>query len=245
MINSTVDGYFGIIILILAVVLVITIFLWLELIEKPRERKEFEKQFEVLKKDSDILNSRENLLSKLGDLANLLQPCKKCSNNIFTVWDMKPTVIEVRSKICKKKYVYGDSLLGQGFIQDLIYKHNSFVDLIKIQNPLLEQFQTNPFQLDLLRRNQPIFQSYEFHVIGTENIEVEEKDTSIRKNRRISRQVQDRVWKRDEGKCVNCGSKEKLEFDHIIPYSKGGSNTYRNIQLLCEKCNRVKSSNFG
>ena len=33
-------------------------------------------------------------------------------------------------------------------------------------------------------------------------------------------------------------SKEDLEFDHVISFSKGGANTYRNIQLLCEKCNR-------
>jgi Holliday junction DNA helicase RuvB len=48
------------------------------------------------------------------------------------------------------------------------------------------------------------------------------------------------VWQRDGGRCVKCGSKEKLEYDHIIPVSKGGSNTARNIQLLCEKCNRSK-----
>jgi hypothetical protein len=48
------------------------------------------------------------------------------------------------------------------------------------------------------------------------------------------------VWRRDEGKCVTCGSQERLEFDHIIPVCRGGSNTNRNIQLLCEKCNRSK-----
>ena len=52
------------------------------------------------------------------------------------------------------------------------------------------------------------------------------------------------VWRRDQGKCVECGSKEKLEYDHIIPVSKGGSNTERNIQLLCEKCNRKKSASI-
>lgn len=52
------------------------------------------------------------------------------------------------------------------------------------------------------------------------------------------------VWKRDQGKCISCGSRERLEFDHIIPLTKGGSNTARNIQLLCEPCNRSKGSNF-
>jgi len=44
---------------------------------------------------------------------------------------------------------------------------------------------------------------------------------------------------------VQCESKEKLEYDHIIPISKGGSNTERNVQLLCEKCNREKSAKIA
>ena len=56
--------------------------------------------------------------------------------------------------------------------------------------------------------------------------------------------VKVRVWQRDGGKCVRCGSQERLEFDHIIPLSSGGGNTERNIQLLCEKCNREKGGNL-
>jgi len=59
-------------------------------------------------------------------------------------------------------------------------------------------------------------------------------------NRTIPSNVKQYVWRRDGGRCVECGSREKLEYDHIIQVSKGGSNTERNVQLLCEHCNRIK-----
>jgi len=61
---------------------------------------------------------------------------------------------------------------------------------------------------------------------------------------RIPENVRILVWKRDGGRCVQCGSQENLEFDHIIPLARGGGSTARNIQLLCEACNRRKSDNI-
>lgn len=70
-------------------------------------------------------------------------------------------------------------------------------------------------------------------------------------------ELKDRVWRRDQGMCQAnwridssfdknsgdiCGSNENLEFDHIVPYSKGGKTTYRNLQLLCQRHNRMKSN---
>ena len=53
------------------------------------------------------------------------------------------------------------------------------------------------------------------------------------------------VWNRDGGRCVTCGSKQRLEFDHIIPLALGGANTARNLQLLCETCNRTKGASIA
>ena len=65
------------------------------------------------------------------------------------------------------------------------------------------------------------------------------------KRDRIPEGVQMFVWQRDRGQCVQCGGREKLEFDHIIPVVEGGSSTERNIQLLCEACNRKKEGTLG
>ena len=75
----------------------------------------------------------------------------------------------------------------------------------------------------------------------------DEKDVVSKTKRRkhIPQNIKDKVWNRDGGKCAECGSSEKLEFDHIIPHSKGGADTYRNLQLLCEQCNRSKSNEIG
>jgi hypothetical protein len=59
--------------------------------------------------------------------------------------------------------------------------------------------------------------------------------------RLIPTSVKLKVWQRDGGKCVVCGAKDDLHFDHIIPYSKGGSSTTpENIQLLCGRHNLQK-----
>lgn len=59
---------------------------------------------------------------------------------------------------------------------------------------------------------------------------------------RIPEEVRIAVWRRDGGCCARCGSRERLEYDHIIALTRGGSNTTRNIELLCEACNRSKGS---
>jgi len=77
-----------------------------------------------------------------------------------------------------------------------------------------------------------------------ESISTDEREQTKGIRETIPDDVKMYVWKRDGGKCLKCGSQEKLEFDHIIPLSKGGSNTARNILLLCETCNRSKGDSI-
>jgi hypothetical protein len=72
-----------------------------------------------------------------------------------------------------------------------------------------------------------------------EKIALQQED--IDHGRLIPAQVKLEVWKRDKGRCVICGSRDNLHFDHIIPYSKGGSSLVaENIQLLCARHNIAK-----
>ena len=67
------------------------------------------------------------------------------------------------------------------------------------------------------------------------------EDDSYKPSRHISRDVRQKVWSEYGGKCCDCGCTQYLEYDHIIPFSKGGSNEFENIQLLCRRCNLKKS----
>jgi len=63
----------------------------------------------------------------------------------------------------------------------------------------------------------------------------------IEQQRVIPTAVKLAVWKRDSGRCTQCGATDNLHFDHIIPYSRGGSSlVVDNVQLLCARHNLSK-----
>lgn len=66
-------------------------------------------------------------------------------------------------------------------------------------------------------------------------------------------EVKSAVWVRDGGRCRKCRisdsdavalTGEHLHYDHVIPWSLGGSDEELNIQLLCGPDNRAKGASL-
>lgn len=69
-----------------------------------------------------------------------------------------------------------------------------------------------------------------------------------RQGRYLPRDIMLKVVRRDNQICQVCHKHvrdDEIEFDHIIPYSKGGPTTVENIRLLCRSCNRKKSNSLN
>lgn len=63
-----------------------------------------------------------------------------------------------------------------------------------------------------------------------------------RKGGKISSARAKRLFERDGGKCLRCGSEHDLTADHVKPVSQGGTSAYSNLQTLCRSCNANKAN---
>jgi hypothetical protein len=99
----------------------------------------------------------------------------------------------------------------------------------------------------------PIFRDGECNIFGHicpvffAAEEITETSTERRRGRYISFTVKMRVVRRDNHTCQHCGTHlrdDEVEFDHIIPVSKGGSSEEHNLRLTCFDCNRDKSAAY-
>ncbi len=117
-------------------------------------------------------------------------------------------------------------------IRDGIWVYNGLFELIDGWQETNERRQVFKFRLQMLDEISPEFSP------AAVRFEIDD-------DRVIPSAVKIEVWKRDKGSCIQCGSKENLHFDHIIPYSQGGSSKdAANIQILCARHNLEKRDNI-
>ena len=63
-----------------------------------------------------------------------------------------------------------------------------------------------------------------------------------RTQRKKAKAMKGRLIERDGRFCQICRNDSDLTIDHIIPLSRGGKSELDNLQLLCSRCNMLKSS---
>ena len=87
---------------------------------------------------------------------------------------------------------------------------------------------------------------FKLELLDTETLSNQEGNArDLVHNRMIPTAVKLEVWKRDKGSCRLCGKQDNLHFDHVIPFSKGGTSVVgKNIQLLCARHNLQKHDNI-
>jgi hypothetical protein len=84
---------------------------------------------------------------------------------------------------------------------------------------------------------------FKFRLVAVEGEEdfAQPARLDAQRRRLIPTNVKLEVWKRDGGKCAVCGAADELHFDHVLPFSKGGTSLVAtNVQLLCARHNLAK-----
>jgi hypothetical protein len=108
-----------------------------------------------------------------------------------------------------------------------IWAYNGLFELIDAWKEIVDRRQVFKFKLKIIDHLEFV-PSAQQHLVDHDRV--------------IPSAVKLEVWKRDQGKCIKCGTKSNLHFDHIIPYSEGGSSKdAKNIQILCASHNLQKS----
>jgi len=167
--------------------------------------------------------------------------------NYFNKGYKNPCLIDKQEQCCtiriESAYVeFFAPLFGVAYpTKKELYEKGDVVIFINGEKDALTNFEKNEIAKKILEKQRK--RSLEKEVL--QNLINEGVIMQGAKREPIPREISDAVYSRDKGKCVYCGSTESLQFDHIIPYSKGGATSVENLQLLCQKCNASKSNKIG
>lgn len=162
--------------------------------------------------------------------------------NTETVWLHQKNVTTISSK--------GERILGEVFVTNerMIYKSsspieaplNSILSLEKSGAFIYITAKTKKASCELISNDAEVLEAYIDQALKRFHRQLDLRQ-STNSSRHIPQTVRNTVWQRCGGQCVYCQSRSYLEFDHVIPVAKGGSNSETNVQLLCRACNLSKS----
>lgn len=175
---------------------------------------------EMLQLESAV-NSKGCQLAALVQVSFLVRPCSRCQEFSMQLVQLSPNArsIQYQCTHCGKTFhaPAGTPQAGQA-----IDVWNELLGMVSRYNQISKKL---PVSLNVRFEAPPAPLPYE----QTTRTPIPEA-------------VRSEVWRRDGGRCVMCGSVEQLQFDHIIPVSRGGATSVENLQLLCQQCNLVKGS---
>jgi hypothetical protein len=98
----------------------------------------------------------------------------------------------------------------------------------------IKQFRSEELACNVFGHICPVFFAWE---------SFSETKTGRATGRTIPRSVMLKVIRRDGQICQICQipvKDDEVEFDHVIPFSRGGPMTTENLRLVCRPCNRKK-----
>lgn len=197
-----------------------------------------------IKKIKKIQNIREGNLTPLNlkpppvivkstEFFYVYNPC------IYTKTDKKKTEINGKLILTSDRVFF----IGKDKTKDISFKflYKSIFNLSYNSNSVFIDRQGRGRGYYKLSKPEIIYEIFLFLIKKT-NYLITQSDQEL--SRHIPQDVKVEVYNRDGGRCVMCGDNKYLEFDHIIPFSKGVANTVDNIQILCRACNQKKGANI-
>lgn len=183
---------------------------------------------------------KESWLEYIRKYPERMQPyawCSECGGkldveNAFLAWSLESRELYVLDTECLNKYKEFDELLSRPILGI------TYVDLKKL---------TEKDEVSELDVEDMIEQLKLWGILPIDSEEYDINGPVCRKyaRRSISNSMRYDVLRRDKFQCVLCGasgSEAKLEVDHIVSVSLGGSDDIDNLRCLCFKCNRGKHS---
>lgn len=203
------------------------------------------KEAEVIANKAKSFIALKNQIKSIVEKYFLVEACSRCNENEMLLKELSPKGKSIKYTCCYCKKVNHASVTNKDAELLIVDKWNEYKngELRKeISSLKYSEFSfdwDSPPSVDKIKPTD-VLADIDFEIIfsAPEAIMLYEKT----KREFIKEQVRAEVWRRDLGMCRVCNSRQNLQFDHIIPVSKGGATTASNLQILCRACNQKKGA---